>query len=117
LDQLVTTLVDDLKRRFQQAGAEPAHLKVIAQTDGYSSVANLVSSDTPTDLSLSSGAMANQAGLIVNARVAVAPETLQAAVTDTVARIAAANHAEVSLHSIRCFRPGRPVPTYRVRIT
>ncbi|MFO0871007.1 MAG: hypothetical protein U0935_18935 [Pirellulales bacterium] len=66
-------------------------------------------------VSISSGAKANQAELIVNARVAIAPETLQAAVTEAVARIAAGNHAEFSLHSIRSFRPGRPVPTYRVK--
>lgn len=115
LDQVVKGLVEALKGRFQRAGAEPAHLKVIGQADGQSAVANLVSSDSASELSLESGVKTPQAELIVNARVAIAPEMLQEAVQEAVATLAVANGAEAILHSIRSFRPGRPVPTHRVR--
>jgi len=114
LDNLVTEIVEGLKEKFLDAGAEPAHLKVIGQTDGNTAMANLISSDTRTELSLPSDCMTKEAEIIVNARVAIDPESLQIAVESVVNASGESRQATTSIDSVRSFRPGRPVPTYRV---
>lgn len=114
LGQIVRGLVDELRARLLQAGAEPAHLKVIGQADGHSAVANLVSSDSPVEVSLASDVPARQMELIVNARVAIDPAELTTCVHAAIASLAASRQADTSIHNIKSFRPGRPVPTYRV---
>jgi G3E family GTPase len=114
LDKVVTEIVERLKHEFSELGAEPAHLKVIGQAEGNTAVANLISSDTRTELSLASEYSTQQAQLIVNARVAIDPEALQSSVESVVANVAQANKAKCKIESVRSFRPGRPVPTYRV---
>jgi G3E family GTPase len=114
LDEMVTDIVERLHGKFLQAGAEPAHLKVIAQTDGNTAMANLISSDTRTELSLSSRCTTKEAEVIINARVAMDPESLKSAVESVVESIGKSRQATTTIESVRSFRPGRPVPTYRV---
>ena len=45
-------------------------------SEGYYAVANLVSSETEPQLSLSSGCQTSSANVVVNARVAIDPELL-----------------------------------------
>ena len=89
-------------------------IAIVGQTDGNTSMANLISSDTSTVLSLSSGCMTKEAQLIVNARVAIDPETLQRAVESVVDSIGELRQASATIHSVRSFRPGRPVPDHRI---
>jgi hypothetical protein len=77
-------------------------------------MANLISSDTRTELSLRSDCMTKEADVLVNARVAIDPVTLQSAVEAVVAAIGESRQATTAIDSVRSFRPGRPVPTYRV---
>jgi Ni2+-binding GTPase involved in maturation of urease and hydrogenase len=114
LDDVVLELVRRLKDRLIARGAEPAHLKVLAEADGESAIANLVSSDAEVDLSRSAGISAKQAELIVNARVAIAPEALAEIVAETVASLAGDYRWEHSVTDLQSFRPGRPMPTHRI---
>jgi Ni2+-binding GTPase involved in maturation of urease and hydrogenase len=114
LDDLLLSIVRRLRDSLAELNAETAHLKTIGIADGVYAVANLVSSFSPTELSLASGARVREAQVVVNARVAIDPEILTQCVTTAVQQACAARHAEVSFVQTQSFRPGRPVPTHRI---
>lgn len=114
LDCLVLDLVRHLRDELARILAETAHLKAIGLCDGSYAVANLVSSASQPVLSLPSTCHTRNAQVVINARVAVDPETLaqlvRAAITEEVARIG----ATATIETLQSFRPGRPVPTHRI---
>lgn len=112
MDAFLMTLIGQLREAFP-SGAEVAHLKVIGLSEGLFGVANLVSSEGPAELSLPSRERAEWFDLIVNARVAMSPEELEAAVKDVVPHVCAEVEARPVLIGVQSFRPGRPVPTHR----
>lgn len=114
LDECLMRLMNELKSRFAEVFAETAHLKVIAQSDGNTAMANLVSSDTAATLSLPSNCLAPFAELVINARVAIDPAYLESFVQAAVDSVAVQFRATSTVNSIQSFRPGRPVPTHRV---
>jgi G3E family GTPase len=114
LDEVVVELVRRLRSDLAKSDAEPAHLKVLAEADDESAIANLVSSDAEVDLSKSAGTSAARAELIINARVAIAPETLAEIVAATAAALAAERNWLHTLSDLQSFRPGRPMPTHRI---
>jgi Ni2+-binding GTPase involved in maturation of urease and hydrogenase len=116
LDDLLLDFVGRLARACSRVSAEPAHLKVLAAADGATAIANLVSSDAPVELSLSSGAAVNAAEFTVNARVAVAPELLSELVEREVQAIGSQRGLVCRLENLQSFRPGRPVPTHRMAV-
>lgn len=114
LDAMTLALVDRLRDELLAIEAEPAHLKVLSSTGSAVSVANLVSSDSATMLSIESAISTKTAELIVNARVCLAPESLQPLVTSVLETIATDFGGQMTIERIEAFRPGRPVPTHRV---
>lgn len=114
LDAFLLSLLNQLKEDFANIEAETAHLKVIGMSDGYYAVANLVSSDTQPQLSLSTGCQTRQANLVVNARVAVDPDSLTEQVRQAIVGLAVDCGAEATIGSLQSFRPGRPIPTHRI---
>lgn len=114
LDSLLLDIVTRLRDSLAEVGAETAHLKTIGMADGQSGVANLVSSFSPPELSLPSRASVNRAQLVVNARVAIDPETLTQQVTSAVNAACATRGATPVFQQVQCFRPGRPQPTHRI---
>jgi Ni2+-binding GTPase involved in maturation of urease and hydrogenase len=114
LDQLLLDIISRLQASLAQISAETAHLKVIAMADGLYGVANLVSSFSTPELSLPSRGHVRDAQLIVNARVATAPETLTQHVEQAVAAACTARGARATFEQTQSFRPGRPVPTHRI---
>ncbi len=113
LDALLVDIVERLRTSLGAIGAETAHLKTIGLWEGFYGVANLVSGDSPAELSLPSNCQTREADVVVNARVAVDPETLEELVTAAVREAAAKAGAEVEFRQTQSFRPGRPVPTHR----
>ncbi len=95
------------------AGAEVAHLKAIGLSEGLFGVANLVATGEEPELSLPSRENADWFDLIVNARVAMAPEELERLVKEVVPAASAAVKARAILIGVQSFRPGRPTPTHR----
>lgn len=114
LDDLLLDIVARLRDSLDEIGAETAHLKTIGMADGLYGVANLVSSFSPPELSLPSKGQVRQAELVVNARVATAPETLTEHVERAVRAACAARGATATFQQTQSFRPGRPVPTHRI---
>lgn len=113
LDDLIFGIVTTLQASLAQIGAETAHLKAIGLWEGFSAVANLTSSQSPAELSLASQCQTSTADVVVNARVAVAPETLQEHVQQAVEQACRSVGAECQVTQTQSFRPGRPVPTHR----
>ncbi len=116
LDSLVLDIIERLSKAFAAAEAETAHLKVIGLSDASFAVANLVSSQSPAELSLPSNSQTKAAELIVNARVALDPEQLQTEVRVAVDAACAAAGTTPNWQETKSFRPGRPVPTHRMAL-
>lgn len=114
LDDLLTEVVDTLKKSLATLSAEPAHLKTIGLTDSTYGVANLVSSDLPAELSLPAHTELTEVNLVVNARVAIDPETLEQQVRSAVEQACQARAATAEYQQMHALRPGRPVPTHRL---
>ncbi|MBS0208576.1 MAG: cobalamin biosynthesis protein P47K [Planctomycetes bacterium] len=114
LDGFLLRLLRRLRDEFARHSAETAHLKVIGLWEGLYGVANLVSSETAPVLSLASDCHTRQADVVVNARVALDPDTLAQLVRRAVADEATAAGAVASINTLQSFRPGRPVPTHRI---
>lgn len=114
LDDFVVRLIGSLQSSCAEHDAEPAHLKTIAEADGNTAVANLISSDTPVALSMASEFRTCRADAVVNARVAVDPDTLRSIVEKAVTQTAWECGCTAVINSLQSFRPGRPVPTHRV---
>ena len=113
LDGLLMTLVGRLREAFAGLGVEPGHLKVIGLRDGSFGVANLVSSGMRPELSLPSHGRAEEAEVIVNARVAADPVVIEQQVRQALASVAEEYGAKAEVRSLQSFRPGRPTPTHR----
>ncbi|MHB0960252.1 MAG: GTP-binding protein [Pirellulaceae bacterium] len=113
LDDLSLNVIQRLQETLSTVDAEPAHLKVIGMADRSHAVANLVSSDTPAVLSQASECHTRQADVIVNARVAIDPQTLEEHVQAAVHAVCQTMGAAAEFLHTQSFRPGRPNPTYR----
>lgn len=114
LDSLLVDIISRLQASLAEIDAEPAHLKAIGMANGLYAVANLVSSFSPPELSLPSKGKVRDAQLVVNARVATAPEKLTQLVERAVHEVCEAAGAQATFHQTQSFRPGRPVPTHRI---
>ena len=114
LDALLLDIVSRLRNRLSETGAETAHLKTIGLWEGFFGVANLVSSTTEPELSLPSNCQVQNVDVIVNARVACDPESLEVLVRECVDAACQQFAATAEFRQTQSFRPGRPVPTHRV---
>jgi hypothetical protein len=114
VDALVLDIIRRLHAALAAADAETAHLKVIGMTDESFAVANLVSRESPPELSLPSHNHAPAAELIVNARVSIDPARLNDEVRCAVGAACSAVGVEPRWGEMASFRPGRPVPTHRM---
>ncbi|MEX2185945.1 MAG: GTP-binding protein [Pirellulales bacterium] len=114
LDDLLLDVVERLRGSLAAASAEVAHLKAIGLWEGFYGVANLVSSDSQTELSLPSRCEPTVAEMVVNARVAVDPQELERQVCAAVSAACVAIGAAAEFRDVQSFRPGRPTPTHRL---
>src|SRR5262245_8478677 len=114
LDALLLDIISRLQQSLAKIDAETAHLKAIGMAEGLYGVANLISSFEKPELSLPSRGQVRSADLVVNARVATAPETLTQHVESAVRAACSKCDATPTFQQTQSFRPGRPVPTHRI---
>lgn len=114
LDTLALGLVRGIQNLLTSQDAETAHLKVTVKGAGAIAVANSIDNTTPPKLSQPAHRQATEADLIINARVALDPETLAQLVAQGTRQAAHGVGAVAELTNLRSFRPGRPVPTHRL---
>jgi G3E family GTPase len=111
--QFANELLRALKKEFDAAQAEVAHVKLFIQSVGTGLVANLTSTKGLPFVYTegTTGVPTTSGRLILNARVHISPEALKAAVE----RVLANAPLKVSAEIVRldCFSPGRPMPTHR----
>lgn len=118
-DSLLQQLAGEIQKRLQAQQTEIAHLKITFSAGGSAShvaVANLVRNDFVPELSLKLDEPVKGGELIVNLRAEAPPDTLAAAVKESVPAVTAkfpTLHAK--LDHLEHFRPGRPDPTHRDR--
>ena len=113
LDEFLLDVIERLRGSLAGVRGETAHLKVIGLAEGAYGVANLVSSGSPAELSAPSHATVREADVIVNARVALDPESLTQHVQQAIAGATAQCSAKAEFRQTQSFRPGRPTPTHR----
>ena len=113
IDHLLLQLLEAIQTRFVHADAEVAHLKIVIESEGKQAIGNLVRSDSPAELSRTSGLHTQQAELIVNARVFLDPEQLNSAVRAALADVCGQGGVQCQPQGSQHFRPSRPVPTHR----
>jgi len=106
---LITAQRDALAR----SGMEPAHWKIHGEHGEDAALVNLVSRDAAPELSVASESRVPGARLVVNARVAGDPESLEELVRATLDDWALRHNLVVTIDGMQRFRPGRPVPTHR----
>ncbi len=114
LDALALGLVQAIQVLLTGVGAETAHLKVTVKGSGAIAVANSIDNQSEPKLSQGAHRQTREADLIINARVAIDPESLARLVEQGVGQAASQVGASASLENLRSFRPGRPVPTHRI---
>ncbi len=114
LDQLALAITSALAQRLQAENAETAHVKVLVQHEQGVAISNLVAADAEVELSRAARASVPRAVVILNARVATDPKTLETLVREVIDSVAAAEALYAQIESLRCFRPGRPTPTHRI---
>jgi len=105
------SLLRGLSQRFDSMGAAVAHVKLMVEAGGSFLIGNLTGKgDT---LSICGPAVTgSEARLIVNARVQMSPETLEAVVREVLAS-ACKGRVEATPVAWRCPSPGRQNPTHR----
>ncbi|MFV2065533.1 MAG: GTP-binding protein [Pirellulales bacterium] len=114
LDPFVLSLVERIRVALACKRVEPVHVKILGRTDQQTAIANLVGSGARAELSVDSNARTATAHLIINARVAAAPEDLAAIIRQQVAELADEHGLDETFATLASFRPGRPVPTHRI---
>ncbi|MFN7722565.1 MAG: GTP-binding protein [Pirellulaceae bacterium] len=113
VDFWLVGLLDAIARQCRQQDAPIAHLKAIAMGEGIHSVANVIDKDHPPQLSLACQRSTDVVSLVINARVAIAPEALTQ-IVQTALQNAAPPGTTIDRQQWQSFRPGRPVPTHRI---
>ena len=111
IDALLRSLLSAFQAKLQQAGAEVGHIKAVLQLDGKEYVANLTHFDGVIDVR-NTEPKSDLPTLILNARVQISPEELEAMVRELLTT-AVADRLEFQIQSLRCLMPGRPNPTHR----
>lgn len=114
LDAFVLKLVQNIQSQLAAEGSEVAHLKAIGMADGKFVVVNAISNDTAATLSMPSGHNCLTAELVINARVAVAPDFLSSTLQKILLSTSLEHQVEATVRTLQSFRPGRPVPTHRL---
>jgi len=105
-------LLGRLRADFRERKAQVGHLKLLLCTDTGHLTGNLT--HTKGDIAIRSGIerSPDRANLVLNARVEMTPEELEAIVRQTL-KIASAPNVTVEIRQLRSIRPGRPRPTHR----
>ena len=116
LDGLLVDFAEGLREKLHQAGAETAHLKILATEGQDSAIVNLVSSRTPVELSKAAQVSVSRAELTLNARVATDPDQLAGLVRQETTTLARRHKLKATISDEQSFRPSRPVPTHRMRV-
>jgi predicted phage tail protein len=112
---LATDLLESIRTDLQSLSAEIAHLKLHMTGDSGQIVGNLTSNDSPLFLRGNLSPSCHRVGLLLNARVHIAPEQLQTLCEGWLQTVAGAHRVAATIFNIQSLQPGRPQPTHRYK--
>jgi G3E family GTPase len=110
-DAFARNLMQSLSSKFDALGASVGHVKILVESGGKYTVANLTGKSDTLTFRQSAG-ISNHAHLTLNARVEMTPATLENIVKKTLDKITGDSISQ-KIVAQRCLSPGRPNPTYR----
>ncbi|MCR5364938.1 MAG: cobalamin synthesis protein P47K [Prevotella sp.] len=112
-DQLLQTLISDLKAALEREALAVGHVKIIAENGQGYAIANITGAKRT--LTIRSGAgTSTDVRLIVNARVECSPEHLDQLVRDALVSTIGGRYTD-EVTAWRYLQPGRPNPTHRFK--
>lgn len=113
---LCTFFMDRITKRLQTEKAEAAHLKLWAEDGEQAIKMSSVGSAQVISMDLSPSAewTTEQLTVWINARVHMAHDRLEAALTSVSKEIEEHYRVRVDIDRLACFAPGRPQPKYRM---
>lgn len=112
-DQLLSSLMERVQEHLQGLGAEVAHFKGLLHTDRGLNAGHLVQLEGKPELSRCCSEPAQEAQLVLNARVATDPELLWQAVRQAADEVLSQQQITAEWQTAQRFRPARPVPVMR----
>ncbi|HNY28746.1 MAG TPA: GTP-binding protein [Candidatus Sumerlaeota bacterium] len=109
-DRFAENLLKGLSQRFDRMGASVGHVKILLESGDSYVTGNLTGPGETLSLR-GSAKKGPEARLLLNARVEMSPEALEAVVRETLAAVCD-GRIEAETSGWRCLSPGRPNPTY-----
>jgi G3E family GTPase len=108
-------LLTDLRRAFRVQNAEIGHVKCAVTGGGRTVWANLTHLEAEPVISDPRFGTLPKGTLLVNARVHMQPQVLEAIVRDTLAAVCGRFQTRCEIDDLQCFSPAYPNPPYLVR--
>jgi G3E family GTPase len=109
------TLLLELRAAFRQKGGEIGHLKIVITSAGKSLWANLTHLAAEPGISGETMDGLSKAALIINARVRLEPEDLEAMVRDVLEKVSESMGVKCEIDDLQCFSPAYPEPPHVIR--
>lgn len=109
-DAFAARLIHALKSRFTDLRAPIGHVKVLIENQGHSVFGNITGQNARSIVRGSAG-VGKEARMVLNARVQISPDDLEHIVCKEIERACGSGIA-FTTSELKCFRPGRPNPTF-----
>jgi len=113
--KFLLALLTDLRESFRVQNAEIGHVKCAVTGGGRTVWANLTHLEAEPVISDPQFGTFPKGTLMVNARVHMQPQALEAIVRDSLAAVCRRFQANCEIDDLQCFSPAYPNPPYRVR--
>jgi G3E family GTPase len=108
-------LLMELREAFKQREGEIGHLKIVITSAGKSLWANLTHLAAEPSISGETLDALSKAALIINARVRLEPEDLEATVRDVLKTVSGDMGIKSEIDDLQCFSPAYPEPPHVIR--
>ncbi len=108
-------LLLELREAFKQKESEIGHLKIVITSAGKSLWANLTHLAAEPGISGETLEKLSKASLIINARVRLEPEDLEAIVRDVLNKVSGSMGVKSEIDDLQCFSPAYPEPPHVIR--
>ena len=108
-------LLLELREAFKQRDGEIGHLKIVITSAGKSLWANLTHLAAEPSISGEVLNALSKAALIINARVRLEPEDLEALVRDVLGSVSGGMGIRSEIDDLQCFSPAYPEPPHVIR--
>ena len=115
ISEYVQTLAVSLRETFKRKNGEIGHLKFVITSSGKSMWTNLTHLMAEPTISGEPLGKLPQATLIINARVRLEPEDLEAIVRDRLNQVSRDMDLQAEIDDLQCFSPAYPEPVHIVR--